>query len=59
MAKIDITKITDLELASFSMRAIEELQRAIQNVQIIKGEIARREKIEADNKEKLKEPKEK
>lgn len=59
MEQIDITKITDLKLASFSMRAMQELQRAIQNVQMFQGEIARREKIEADNKEKLKEPKEK
>lgn len=45
MEQIDITQITDLQLASFSMRADEEFIRAMQNKQMIRAELARREKL--------------
>lgn len=43
--QIDITKISDLQLASFSMRADEEFLRAMQNKQMFRVELARREQL--------------
>lgn len=48
MEQIDITTITDLQLCQFVIRANNELQRAIQNVQMINNEVSRREKIESE-----------
>lgn len=41
--QIDITKVSDLQLASFVIRANNELQRAVQNVNLMQNEVARRE----------------
>lgn len=48
MEQIDIKTITDLQLCQFVIRANNELQIAIQNVQIINNEVSRREKIESE-----------
>lgn len=44
--EINITKVSDLQIASFLIRANNELQRAVQNVQMMQGEVARREQVE-------------
>ena len=55
MEQIDITKITDLQLCQFVIRANAELQRAIQNVQMMQTEVSRREQELAKTTQKPKE----